>query len=70
MKSTYLFTVTLSFSNGYSTIFFPWKNMKKSNRVKWEWVVADGNCKYRNAKVVLKVLFKIIMGLNWTLRTP
>ena len=38
--------------------------MKRSNRAKWEWVVADGNCKYRNAKVVLKVLFKITMDLN------
>ena len=70
MKSTFLFTVTPLFLNGCSTIFFPWKNMKKSNRAKWEWVEADGNCKYKNVKVVLKVRFKIIMGQNWTLRMP
>ena len=60
----------LSFLNGCSTIFFLWKNMKKNNKVKWEWVAADGNCKYKNVKVVQRVLYKIIMGRNWTLRTP
>jgi hypothetical protein len=69
MKLIYLFTVMLSYLNGCSTIFFPWKNTKKNNKEKWEWAVVDGNCKYRNVKVAQRVLYKIIMDRNLTLKT-